>query len=181
VQYLHNSCSHANHRLYDLCVIRRTTIPDNLRQLLNYSRYAVIATTCPDGTPWNSPVAAAFDDGLNMYWGSAYDSRHSRNIAARPEIFVVVFAGERSVHEGSGIYLQMRARELSTSAEVKAARRHYDASFFEDRHPGITFLGDCPTRLYMATVLRGWHNYDAMHDGYFVDRRRSLDNNGASR
>lgn len=154
--------------------MRSTDLSPKLQRLLKTSRYAVIATVCPDGRPWNTPVAAAFDDGLNLYWGSAAASRHSRNISADKRIFAVVFGGAGSEAEGQGIYLQMQAAPISTAAGVRKALTHYDASFFEKYHPGITFLGDCPTRLYKAVPLEVWFNRDTVQDGYFIDIRESI-------
>ena len=154
--------------------MQRTDLPADLQKLVQTSRYAVLATVCPDGRPWNSPVAAAFDDKLNLYWGSAVASQHSRNIAANGQLFAVVFGGAGSEFEGKGLYLQMQARELTAKAEVKSALKYYDVSFFEKHHPGITFLGDCPTRLYKAGPLNLWRNIDSIQAGYFIDNRQPM-------
>lgn len=161
--------------------MRRTIPTAAIQPLLRACRYAVIASVTPDGHAWNTPVAAAFDDDCAMYWGSAAASRHSRNLARDPHIFVVSFGHEGSAFEGQGVYLQMHARSLETKAEVMAARRFYDASFFETYHPGISFLDDCPTRLYTAEPLRIWRNIDVVRDGYFTDVRLKVGSYGKTR
>lgn len=154
--------------------MRRTDLPIDLQNLLKDSRYAVVATTCPDGLPLNSPLSVAFDDDLNMYWGSAVSSQHSRNIDASGQLFAVVFGGVNSPHEGKGIYLRMTAHRLTLEAEVTSALRYYDASFFRKYQSGITFLGACPTGLYKAQHVEVWTNRDKVQDGFFVDTRMSL-------
>lgn len=152
----------------------RTDLPVELQTLVNGSRYAVLATTCPDGTAWNSPLAVAFDSAINMYWASASSSRHSRNLETNPYSFAVIIGSAGSPLEGKGLYMRMRARVLCTKNEVSEALLHYDAGLFRKYRPTISFLGSCPTRLYKAEALELWTNQDLIKDGYFIDTRKHL-------
>ena len=56
-----------------------------------HSVYMTLATADADGVPWASPVWYATEDGRDFYWVSDPGARHSRNIAQRPEIAIVIF------------------------------------------------------------------------------------------
>ncbi len=152
----------------------RTDLPEPFQALVDGCRYAVVATVCKNGQPWNTPLAVGFDGEMNMYWASATTSVHSKNIAANQEISVAIFGDRNSRHEGQGLYMLMKAKELRTKSEIEKALRHYDSAFFEQRHPGMTFMGDCPTRLYRAVLVRLWRNRDSLSNGYYIDVRQKL-------
>jgi hypothetical protein len=151
----------------------RTDLPQQIQSILTECRYAVIATVCPDGTPWNTPLAVSFNDQLNMYWASARQSQHSLNIAHNPDIFAVLFATS-GLYEGSGLYLRMHAGPLETPAAVAQALQTYDASMLKTHCPDINFLGACPTRLYKAEPVHVWRNDSAIQNGFFVDMRQEI-------
>ena len=54
--------------------------------IVSASSYMTIATAGADGSPWASPVWFASADGREFLWISKPGARHSRNIAARPEV-----------------------------------------------------------------------------------------------
>jgi general stress protein 26 len=154
--------------------MRCTDLPQQIQKLIAAARYGVLATVCKDGQPWNTPVSLAIDDDLNVYWGSAYDSQHSRNLAANPSLFLVIFGDEHAEHNGIGLYMSMRGQTLTTPWEITKAKKFYDTTFFETYRPDVSFLGDCPTRLYKAKPERIWHNINEIHDGYYIDVRSPL-------
>lgn len=39
------------------------------REIIQNTIYITIATVCEDGSPWNTPVYAAFDDQFNFFLG----------------------------------------------------------------------------------------------------------------
>lgn len=151
-------------------MIKRTDLPIQLQALLADIPYVTLATTCPDGTPWNTPVFGYFDESLNLYWASWVKNQHSRNIAAKPHIFAVVFNSKAAEGEGLGIYFQMTARAIKDPRQVVDARRIYTTKFGENlQHE--PFIDACPRRLYKAVPQRIWYNTDAHIKGNFVDKR----------
>jgi general stress protein 26 len=153
--------------------MKRTELPPSLRQLLEDVPYVTLATVCPTGKPWNTPVFGCFDDELNLYWASWPKNQHSRNIERNRHVFVVAFRSDAPEGEGFGIYLEMKAEKLSDAKDIAAARKIYTSSFGEnfDHEP---FIGDCPRRLYKAVPQRVWSNSDAYIKGAFVDIRRQV-------
>ena len=67
-----------------------------------------------------SPVYYAAEGYVEFYWISSPDARHSRNLAARPHIRIVVFDSQVPIDTGQGVYMAAVAEEL-TGAEVDRA------------------------------------------------------------
>ena len=80
--------------------------------LLDTNSYLTLATADPDGQPWISPVYFASAGRSEFYRVSAADSRHSRNIAGRPQVSLVVFDSTvEPDHAGIGSVEAPRQRE----------------------------------------------------------------------
>jgi uncharacterized protein YhbP (UPF0306 family) len=79
-----------------------------------------IASADATGKPWASPVVFGYDENCNLYWVSAKDARHSRNIAARPQVGIVIVG---PLFDGSidGIYFDAEAHELKSKADIGKA------------------------------------------------------------
>ncbi|HVX42984.1 MAG TPA: pyridoxamine 5'-phosphate oxidase family protein [Mycobacteriales bacterium] len=80
-------------------------------------RYVVLATADRDGTPWPSPVYYAHRGLHEFVWISRPDTTHSRNIAERREISLVVFDSGQAPGTGAGVYARARA-EATTDEEA---------------------------------------------------------------
>ena len=125
-------------------------------ELLNGTPYFNVATTS-DGQPWNSPVWAARDDALNLYWSSWIKAVHSENIAKNPRVFLTLFDStrKRGTNNMRCLYLQCTATAVEDLAEARRA--------FALLYPGETialedFLGAGQKRIYRATPLHAWLN-----------------------
>ncbi len=153
--------------------MQRTDLPAVLAKILTEVPYVTLASVCPDGTPWNTPVWGYFDDNLNLYWASWPKNQHSRNIAHNPRIFVVAYDSRAAEGDGIGIYLEMSAKMLSGKREIEQGRKMYKTNFGENlaHEP---FTGACPRRLYKAAAHKAWYNSDAYIKGNFVDVRREI-------
>ena len=71
-----------------------------------------LATVCPDGSPWNTPVAPTFNNDLIFRWGSNEESVHSQNVRNEKRVFVVVYDSTVPEGTGEGVYMKGEAREL---------------------------------------------------------------------
>ena len=89
------------------------------REILAANRYLVLGTAGADGVPWVSPVWFASEDGETFLWISKPGTRHSRNIAARPDVAIVVF--DSSVHsdDAAALYLSAVAAELDGASATR--------------------------------------------------------------
>ncbi|MEU8151344.1 pyridoxamine 5'-phosphate oxidase family protein [Nonomuraea sp. NPDC048901] len=78
-------------------------------RLLADSRYLVLATADRQGRPWATPVFFAARDEDRLFWVSAPDSRHSRNIAERPAVAITVFDSHAPIGGAEALYLEASA------------------------------------------------------------------------
>lgn len=150
--------------------MKRTHLPDRLQKLLATTSYATIATTCPDGTPWNTPVVSYFDNDLNLYWASWIQNQHSQNLKHNNRVFAVVFDSSSPLGTGEALYFQMRARKLEDPDEISVAKHIYLDRYGEADCPDV-FTGSCPRRIYEATPEKIWSNTDGARGAHFVDLR----------
>jgi hypothetical protein len=78
----------------------------------------VLGTADEGGRPWVSPVYYAPSEYSELYWVSSPHAQHSRNLAAHPEVSIVVFDSQAPVGEGQGVYMSAVA-EVPTGADLE--------------------------------------------------------------
>ena len=89
----------------DLGILARTIIDSNM--------YMVLGTADESGQPWVSPVYYASAGYKEFYWVSSPEVRHSRNIAVRPHVSIVIFDSQAPIGTGQGVYMSGIAEELA--------------------------------------------------------------------
>ena len=104
------------------------------RTIIDSNNYMTLGTADENGLPWPSPVWYAPSEYREFFWVSSPDVRHSRNLAARPELGIVIFDSTVPVGAGQGVYMSAIAEQLtddkldrgieifSRRSEVKGAR-----------------------------------------------------------
>jgi nitroimidazol reductase NimA-like FMN-containing flavoprotein (pyridoxamine 5'-phosphate oxidase superfamily) len=88
-----------------------------LRAAFAANRYMVLGTADERGNPWVSPVWFAREGFDELFWVSSPQARHSRNLAARPQVSIVIFDSQVPVGSAAAVYLRAIAQEL-TGAEL---------------------------------------------------------------
>jgi nitroimidazol reductase NimA-like FMN-containing flavoprotein (pyridoxamine 5'-phosphate oxidase superfamily) len=129
-----------------------------VRDIIEANRYLVLATADAAGRPWSSPVYFAHIGWEEFFWVSSPDVTHSRNIAARPEVGIVVFDSQVAIGAGQGVYMSAVAKLLDegeTARGIEAFSRRSVADgghewTSEDVRPGAGL------RLYQATADAHW-------------------------
>jgi len=134
----------------DLTAIARSIIDSNM--------YMVIGTADESGQPWVSPVYYAAAGYKEFYWVSSPEVRHSRNIAIRPQVSIVIFDSQVPIGTGQGVYMSAKAEEL-TGADLDQGIEIFSLSSLA--HGGSKWkLEDVGVstlyRLYRATALEHW-------------------------
>jgi nitroimidazol reductase NimA-like FMN-containing flavoprotein (pyridoxamine 5'-phosphate oxidase superfamily) len=71
-----------------------------------------LATTDEGGRPWASPVYYAPEGYARFYWVSSPEAAHSRNIATRAEVAIVIFDSRTPSCSGQGVYVRAVTQEL---------------------------------------------------------------------
>jgi nitroimidazol reductase NimA-like FMN-containing flavoprotein (pyridoxamine 5'-phosphate oxidase superfamily) len=61
------------------------------RSIVDSNRFMALATADAAGLPWASPVWYAPRGYQELFWVSSPEARHSRNLAERPELAIVIF------------------------------------------------------------------------------------------
>jgi nitroimidazol reductase NimA-like FMN-containing flavoprotein (pyridoxamine 5'-phosphate oxidase superfamily) len=89
-------------------------------RIVDANMYMTLATADADGRPWASPVWYAPAGPTEFLWVSAPGTRHSRNIAVRPEIAIVIFDSTVPVGAAEALYMDARAAQLSVDALEQA-------------------------------------------------------------
>jgi hypothetical protein len=137
-------------RQLDLATVARDIIDSNLNMTLG--------TADESGRPWVSPVYFAPAGYTESFWVSSPEATHSRNVAARPQISIVVFDSQAPIGTGQGVYMSAVAGELASAdldrgIDVFSRRSEAHGArpwTLEDVRPPE------PYRLYLATASEHW-------------------------
>ncbi|HEX5117567.1 MAG TPA: pyridoxamine 5'-phosphate oxidase family protein [Pseudonocardiaceae bacterium] len=93
------------------------------RRVIDRNLYLILGTLDPDGRPRLSPVhytAARYSD---FYWVSSPHAHHSRNLAERPDVEIVIFDAGAGIGTGDAVYFAATAREIGEDEPRPAPRR----------------------------------------------------------
>jgi uncharacterized protein YhbP (UPF0306 family) len=128
------------------------------RSVIDANRYMALGTADEAGHPWVSPVWFASEDYRNFHWVSSPDAKHSRNLAAHPQVAIAIFDSSVAVGGAQAVYMKGLAKEL-TGAELeqgldvfdRVSRRDIGRAFGLDDVQGSALL-----RLYRASVSEHW-------------------------
>lgn len=127
---------------------------DTVPRLLADHRYLVLGTVGDDSRPWVTPLFYAPDGEQRVVWVSAPESRHSRNIAARPEVAITVFDSHAPIGGAEALYLEATAGPMDDAAHG-AGLAVLNSRLPEGQGLSTADLEPAgPLRLYQATVTR---------------------------
>ena len=138
------------------------TRPDDVdaiaRAIIGSSLYMVLGTGDEAGTPWVSPVWYAHDGPTTFYWVSSPDAKHSRNLAGRPEVSIVIFDSGAPISAGQAVYMSAVAEELGED-EADVAIEVFSRRSLVHGAGAWTLANVLPPaalRLYRATASSQW-------------------------
>ena len=117
-----------------------TDLAAHARAIIDANLYLTLGTTDPDGRPWSSPVYFAPVGDREFCWQSATDARHSRHLAQRPHVSMVIFDSTVAPYHGRAVYAVGEARELSGS-DLDRALAVYPQGRSVRRHAGLSRVG----------------------------------------
>ena len=131
------------------------------RTIVQRILYVTVATVGIDGTPWNSPVYASYDERGDFFWSSSPQAEHSRNIEHNGRVFLVIYDSTAPEGTGVGVYVEAAAAALTRPDAIATARRHLAlraAKPFAPERPD-PLLESGAQRIYRATPQRVWLNH----------------------
>ncbi|MGH2789216.1 MAG: pyridoxamine 5'-phosphate oxidase family protein [Actinomycetota bacterium] len=126
------------------------------RRIIDGNPYMTMATADGEGRPWVTPVYFNPDGSQDLYWISSPDAQHSRNLAVRSDVSIVVFDSQVRIGDAEAVYIRAHAQEVTepTLGDCAVA--------FRARFEGVrTFAPDelrapAKLRLYRATAAEHW-------------------------
>jgi hypothetical protein len=128
------------------------------RAILDGNRYMVLGTADEGGRPWVSPVYYAPTGYSELYWVSSPEAQHSRNLAGRRELSIVVFDSRAPVGEGQGVYMSAVAEPLKGAELEQGIEILSRVSVSHGARPWTVedVQEPAPLRLYGARVSEHW-------------------------
>lgn len=131
------------------------------RNIIDSILYMVLGTADEKGRPWASPVYFASENYKEFYWISSPEVQHSRNIAIRPQISIVVFDSRVPVGEGQAVYMSAAAEPVA-DVDLDRCLRIYNGRFQNPAEHGVSetthedVQGPAVYRLYRAIAQEHW-------------------------
>ena len=125
-----------------------------VRRIVDASMYMTLATADGEGRPWASPVWYAPAAYTEFFWASKPEARHSRNVAVRAEVGIVIFDSTVPTGAAEAVYMEAVAEEVA-DAELERGIAIYSGRS-QETGAGAWTLSDvrppAPHRLYRATA-----------------------------
>jgi general stress protein 26 len=118
-----------------------------IETFLGCHRYAVVATTRPDGRPQAAPLA--FFVSAGSFWFASVAGQRLRNLEHRPYIAIVISEGDGAAHQLLMAEGGVRLHPVTASLAAAWAERHDEAPTW-----AATMIELAPERLfsYQATA-----------------------------
>jgi Pyridoxamine 5'-phosphate oxidase len=131
------------------------------KTIIDSDMYMTLGTANETGQPWDSPVYFSWADYREFYWISSPEARHSRNIAVRPQISIVIFNSHVPVGKGQAVYMSAVAEELA-GIDFDRGLVIYNGRFSDPAEHGVRIIESkglqesAVYRLYRATASEHW-------------------------
>lgn len=131
---------------------------DVARNVIDAASYMTLATADVDGRPWATPVWFAERDLQEFIWVSRPGTQHSRNIAERSDIALVIFDSTVPPGEGVGVYVEAVASEVDDHDRAAALAVYAAHSVAGGIRPWSEsdVTGAAQLRLYRAVASHVW-------------------------
>jgi uncharacterized protein YhbP (UPF0306 family) len=131
------------------------------KAIIDSTLYMVLGTADESGQPWVSPVYFTASQYKEFYWISSPEARHSRNIAKRSQISIVIFNSQIPVGNAQAVYMSAAAEEL-TGSDLEGGLVIYNGRFPDPAQHGVQDISLEEVRppglyrLYRALALEHW-------------------------
>lgn len=128
------------------------------RRIIDVNLYMTVGTADDAGRPWVTPVYYAPVDYRELVWVSQPEAKHSRNIAVRPEVSIVIFDSTVPINTGRAVYLTAIADEVRGDLLDHYVDRYTSSTLARQGKPWTPddVLPPARHRLYRATASQHW-------------------------
>src|SRR5918992_989389 len=86
---------------------------DIARAVIDANLYMILGTTGEDGQPWITPVYFSAGGYTDFYWVSRPEAMHSRNVAARQQVSIVIFNSQTPIGTAQAVYMSGNTEEVT--------------------------------------------------------------------
>lgn len=134
------------------------------RAIIDKANYMTLATADVDGRPWASPVWYAPVGCSELLWLSRPSATHSRNLAVRGDLAIVIFDSEAPIGTGQGVYIEAVAEQVPDT-DLERSVAVYSQRSQARGGPALTLSevrDAAPHRLYRA--LASAHSINGQRD-----------------
>ena len=137
-------------------------LSERARSVIDTNRYMAVGTVDEAGHPWVTPVWFACVDYRHFHWVSSPDAKHSRYLAARPEVAIAIFDSSVPVGGAQAVYMkgvagELTGSELERGLEVfdRVSRRDIDRAWGLDdvQEPSLLCMLLPPTTIIAGVVV----------------------------
>ena len=122
------------------------------RRVIDGNHYMTLGTVEPSGAPRLSPVYYTPARHTAFYWVSSPEARHSRNLAERPEVRIVIFDSTAPIGEGEAVYLAAVARAVPDDELERVRGEAFRATGGARAFAPEELRAPALLRLYLATT-----------------------------
>jgi uncharacterized protein YhbP (UPF0306 family) len=128
------------------------------RAIIGSGLYMVLGTADEHGIPWTSPVYYAHHGYSRFLWVSRPERRHSRNLAVRPQVSIVIFNSGAAISTGQAVYMAAEAQEATDGERDEGIEIFSRRSLVHGASAWTLndVTGSAALRLYVATVSEHW-------------------------
>ena len=147
------------------------------RRVIDANHYMTLATLEQDGQARLSPVYYTAARYADFYWVSSPGARHSRNVAERPEVKIVIFDSTARVGDGEAVYLTATAEPVREEELERVTAEAFRTTAGARRFEPQELRGGAPLRLYVARATSCEVHVAGRHPvhGCGIDTRMAAD------
>jgi hypothetical protein len=122
------------------------------RRVIDANHYMTLATLDPDGRPRLSPLYYTAARYTDFYWVSSPEAHHSRNLAERPQVHIVIFDSTAPVGQGEAVYLGGVAKQMADEELEPVLPEAFRTAAGARRFDAHELRGRALFRLYLASA-----------------------------
>lgn len=135
------------------------------KMILAKSNYMVVGTSTKNGKPWVAPVLFVHDDNLNLYFLSAVDALHSKNILENGNVSISIFDSHQKIGDlEEGIQAEGKATLVEEDNIERVISMYRKKAFpnsktdSEDKYAAENYLGVAEFRFFKVKLIRMYVN-----------------------
>jgi pyridoxamine 5'-phosphate oxidase-like protein len=153
-------------------------------QLIHYNPTMTLATVSEAYKPWSSHCLVAYDEEINFFWSSPWESKHSENIRTRGGVVLSACNDNMPPNEGlgRGVYISATATEIDDEEQAYWAMKHLSTRNGKRPMRNASAFLEGAVRLYQAVPDEIRVNKTSVDEsGFIISSSHAVSLNGVIR